>query len=207
MKYEDLQRVFPEDEKYQSMPQNEEEILQQMNKAIDDNKPIFKKIILRIVIFIIAFNIANIVLASIIKPYATIDEDGHRAASSDAAAILIGLTMIVSTAWVLIRKRTRCTQKVTAYIIEDENQQTSNGTMYKSIYEYYYNGQIFRTASNVLTSTKTKGQETVNLRINPNNPQEVLDKKYVSFFCIILLMGLVILSASLIPILIRAFGH
>lgn len=205
MNFEELNKNYPENENSQPITRNEEELLQEARNVLHENEPAVKKGCSKLIVLGIAIFIAICVLAAIIEPYATLDEDGNRASFSDATAICIGFSMAFISSVVLIRKRIHCSQKVTADVIEAKQQFHSKGAMYNAVYEYYFDGKLYRTESRVSTAKSPKANRKVTLRINPNNPREILDTSYIGMFVLLLILGLFVLAVVLVPILIAVF--
>lgn len=207
MDFEEKSKGYPENGGQEFIPNNEEEFMQAAGNMYRENKPAVKKGCAKLIVIAAAIFIGINILAAVLEPYTPLDEDGNKNSFSYAFAICLGLAFTVISLYMIIKKRITCSKKVTADIIGTNNQRNSSGgNMYKAVYEYYFNGMLYRTESKVSTAKAPKTNRKTTLRINPNNPDEIFDKSFILFLMCILAMGLFITVASMIPILPALFN-
>lgn len=117
-----------------------------------------------------------------------------------SAFVIAGLAMI----FIPIRKYKRlkkvCSISITAKIVENLSRYSDGKKLYCPVYEFDFGGKKYNVSDNIYTNIGVKPVGTlVDMKINPNDPNEFLNKEPSSI--ILLVMGIIFLLAS-IPILI-----
>lgn len=117
--------------------------------------------------------------------------------------ILFGLGIIMHIVGAILlmfykKHRKRCTETVVGTIVNmakergrSSIQTTKLETTYKcGIYEYQYNGETYYSASTVSTTAGPKfGKQRV-LFINPENPEDMIEKRFVTYLPMVIGFGI-----------------
>lgn len=130
---------------------------------------------------------------------------------------LIGAVLTVFSVLQTGRKKQRCTQPVQARcvdLLEDESYDNESGattTVYCPVYEYYFNGRLYRSNDNQYSNLNVPEIYGVyEILLNPEDPEELYDPKRVktSAFIMTVIGGGFLFMGGLgfVLILMSAFG-
>ena len=95
------------------------------------------------------------------------------------------------------------TEEVSALITDCTAHDDDGTTMYSAVYEFEYDGKTYTVTSSTSTSWEPKIGDTVELKINPDDPNKTYEPKVgniiVRIFCIV---GCVFIAIGVIALLI-----
>lgn len=95
------------------------------------------------------------------------------------------------------KKRQRCSETVTGTIVtmskergRSETSPTAYANYHCGIYEYEWNGNTYYAHSTVETTARPKLGKQMVLYVNPENPEEILEKRFVSIMPMVIMFAL-----------------
>ena len=107
------------------------------------------------------------------------------ASSSFLAGIVVQIFFIVGMMFILIpinnlkRKKSICTEEVRATVVDYKHTYRQKNRHYTPVFEYFYGGKLYTSDSDDYAgSKKYQIGYDVFIRINPDEPEMVYDKKY-----------------------------
>ena len=113
---------------------------------------------------------------------------------------LVGAALFITPIIKKNRLKKVCTETVSATIIKHHTYYSDGKTMYCHVYSFKYINKEYKVSDNYYTNVGVKPVGTVvELKINPDNPNEFLDNS--SYYFISMTIGFVFLAVS-IPVLI-----
>lgn len=116
------------------------------------------------------------------------------------AFVIAGLAMVVLPIKHKKELESRCTELVSATIVDYKSTRGENGRVYSPIYSFYFNNREYKASNEMYSNIGLKEVGTmVDLKVNPNNPYEFLDGAVHIKFIVIL--GILFLFVS-VPVLI-----
>lgn len=104
----------------------------------------------------------------------------------------IGLIMLI-VGLILLKfykkKRKRCSIEVTGTVVDmaDRKGRSMTGpegrevTFHQGVYEYEVNGEIYYSPSTVQTTARPKFGKQRILFVNPDNPNEIIEKRFITY--------------------------
>ena len=110
------------------------------------------------------------------------------------------------------KKRKRCSVEIVATIVETLRYRKLGGNghehYYYAVYEYQYNGVTYNSDSKMGTSGRPKIGKLRTIYLNPENPEEYIEKRFLTYLHIVILtiMSSVFSFVGLIIILAGIFG-
>ncbi len=130
---------------------------------------------------------------------------------------VLGLLMFVAGVILLKfykKKRSRCSEEVIGTVVsmasERGRSMTIEGqerTFHQGVYEYEVNGEMYYSPSTVQTTARPKfGKQRV-LFVNPENPNEIIEKRFITYLptgLMFLLCGIMWLITIIVAICVYA---
>lgn len=110
------------------------------------------------------------------------------------------------------KKRKRCSVETEATIVEDvcyrEGLTGSREYYHYAIYEYQYNGITYKNRSKMGTSMPAKVGKRRTLYLNPENPEDYLEKRFLSYLhiTIVTIMASIMSLIGMICVVCEIFG-
>lgn len=119
--------------------------------------------------------------------------------------ILIGIILIlVGIIWLIKRsqKKKRCNYRTTAILIDANSYHSiDHHNMKYGIYEYEYQGKTYYKNSNVGSTVAPKIGKTINIFVNPTNPEDCILEDWVGILGISMFIGFGIIHIFLAALL------
>ncbi len=111
--------------------------------------------------------------------------------------LIIGV-VLASIAVILVvfhkKKRKRCSEEVVATIVEAlrYRKRGVDGPehFYYAVYEYQYNGVTYNNESKMGTSGRPKIGKLRTIYLNPNNPEEYIEKRFLTYLHIVIVTSI-----------------
>lgn len=117
-----------------------------------------------------------------------------------AAFVIAGLCLIIIPLYSKNKRLKTCSVTVPATIVEYNTTYDEGTELYSPIYEYYFNGQKYKSSKNIFSNVGNKRKGSIiNIKIDPNNPS-VFEDNHMSII-IPIILGIFFLIMSL-PIFI-----
>lgn len=110
------------------------------------------------------------------------------------------------------KKRKRCSVEIVATIVKILRSrrigESGHKHYYYAVYEYQYNGVTYNSDSKMGTSGRPKIGKLRTIYLNPENPEEYIEKRFLTYLHIVILtiMSSVFSFVGLIIILAGIFG-
>ena len=121
------------------------------------------------------------------------------------AFILSGLAFILIPIIRTRQLKIRCSIEVVATIVKHRTTYSNSGNrLLCPIYEFQFNGKKYKVMNNQYTNIDVKPIGTlVNLKINPDNPEEFLDKGVSLTVCVFIGLCFLIISIPILIIVVK----
>ena len=108
-------------------------------------------------------------------------------------SVVLGLVDIVCVS-LQKKKRIGCNVQVEARIVDSlryyRRGADGNEHFYYAVYEYQYNGLVYRSESKYGTNACPKVGKQRTIYLNPNNPEEYIEKRFLSYLHIVILSAI-----------------
>lgn len=109
------------------------------------------------------------------------------------------------------KKRNRCSLEVTGTVVDmaSERGRSMTGpegrevTFHQGVYEYEVNGEMYYSPSTVQTTARPKFGKQRTLFVNPENPNEIIEKRFITYLptgLMFLLCGVVWLITIIVAV-------
>ena len=104
----------------------------------------------------------------------------------------IGLILLI-VALILLKfykkKRSRCSLEVTGTVVDMASHrgrsmtgpQGQERTFHQGVYEYEVNGELYYSPSTVESTARPKFGKQRTLFVNPDNPNEIIEKRFITY--------------------------
>ena len=115
--------------------------------------------------------------------------------------IVAGILLIIIPIRKTKKLKEKCSIEVSATIIENEKTYDEGKILYCPIYEFVFNGKKYSVMNNQYSNINIKPVGSiVNLKINPENPEEFLDNRKI--YIIPIIIGICSLLSSILAVII-----
>lgn len=111
--------------------------------------------------------------------------------------LIIGVVLaLIDMVFIILykKKRKQCSEEVTATIVETlrYRKQGADGPehYYYAVYEYQYNGVSYKSQSGLGTNGCPKVGKQRTIYLNPKNPNEYIEKRFLTYLHIVLVTAI-----------------